>query len=267
MNENQDLLDLLGKINQLVDYGRLGIEELNEIQSYCAKKIDELGSGGFIEREKMDLSNFKFYVQTNPVQEIPEEEARNMMAGYEALVGENKYRTTLDITRSVADDLFKTNPEVKILLGEKDSGLVFLYEDKGMYYIIDNRMRKEEISIDLFRLYQKNYKDFLGSRLDQYIQTFDSTTTNTRRFTILSNFHPTIDLHAIKYPNVSIAFYPAIHVSNELFKVEIYGVPTEVSYKYRLTFIMVLKYYNGKDIIPIENIGVFDRNGLCPPGC
>jgi hypothetical protein len=267
MNENQDLLDLLGKINQLVDYGRFGIEELNEVQEFCKKKITDIGSWGFIEREQIDISNFKIYDQRNPVQEISKEEAKKMMDEYDALIGENKYRKTLDITRPVADDLFNSNSEVKIFLGEKDQGLIFLYEEKGIYYIIDNRMRKEEISLSLFKSYQKNYNDLLRSRLDQYIQTYDSTTINTIRFTILSNFHPTINLHALKYPNVSIAFYPAIHMSDEPVQIEINGVPTEVSYKHRLTFIMILKYYNGKDILPIENIGVFDRNGLCPPGC
>ncbi|KYH06500.1 MULTISPECIES: hypothetical protein [Chryseobacterium] len=273
MNENQDLLNLTGKIHQLVDYGIINTEKLQEIQSFCNQEMDRLLAEEFIERESIDWSKYIIYEQTESDGEINAGLATEMTNAYQSIPNiKDIYRNKLQVSGEVAADLFGKNARnVKIFLGELDNGLIFLFEDLLLqkYYIISNKIIKEEISAYNFGRYKDAYENGALKRiLDPYIQQYIPNTVNTVRFALSRAFFAKLENLKPKYPNIVISFHPAIHISGDIFDVELDdGTIIQASYEYRLTFIMILGYYQGSKFIPIPDIGAYDRNGLCPPGC
>lgn len=273
MNENQDLLNLTGKIHQLVDYKAINTEELENVKSLCNQEIERLHSEEFIERESIDWKDYTIHEQTEPDGEIDGGLAMEMTGAYQDIDDiKNIYRNKLQVSGEVASDLFGKNAKnIKIFLGELNRGLIFLYEDLDLkkYYIISNMIIKEEISLEEFERYKDAYKGGeLKKILDPYIQKIDKNTVNTIRFTVSRDFFSKLESLKPKYPNIVISFHPAIHISKEIFDVVLDdGTIIQASYESRLTFIMILGYYQGARFIPIPGIGVYDRNGLCPPGC
>ncbi|MDP9958288.1 hypothetical protein [Chryseobacterium lathyri] len=270
MNENQDLLNLLGRIHQLVDYGIINIDKLNEIQSFCDDEISRLDSHGFIEKEEINWNNYKIREQSTG-HEIDAGMAMDMTNAFSKSneIAEI-YKEILHISYEVATDLFKTNNKLKIFLGADRKGLVFLYVDEkeNKYYILDNKLKKEEIIKDEFDDYKKTYNDGLKSILDRRIQQYNSITSNTERFILFDTFYAELERLKPKYPNLVVSFHPAIHISDDIFEVVLEdGTVIQTNYKHRLTFIMILGYYQGAKFIPISGLGAYDRNGLCPPGC
>ena len=85
MNENQDLLNLTGKIHQLVDYGIINTEKLQEIQSFCNQEMDRLLAEEFIERESIDWSKYIIYEQTESDGEINAGLATEMTNAYQSI--------------------------------------------------------------------------------------------------------------------------------------------------------------------------------------
>lgn len=273
MNENQDLLNLTGKIHQLVDYKAINTEELENIKSFCNQEIDRLHSEEFIERESIDWENYNIHEQSVSDGEIDPGLAMEMTGAYQDIDDiKNIYRNKLQVSGEVASDLFGTNAKnIKVFLGELDRGLIFLYEDLDLerYYIISNKIIKEEISLQEFERYKDAYKNGeLKKILDPYIQKIDKNTVNTIRFTISRAFYSKLETKKRDYPNIVISFHPAIHISAQIFDVVLDdGTTFQASYEGRLTFIMILGYYQADKFVPIPGIGVYDRNGLCPPGC
>lgn len=120
MNENQDLLNLTGKIHQLVDYGIINTEKLQEIQSFCNQEMDRLLAEEFIERESIDWSKYIIYEQTESDGEINAGLATEMTNAYQSIPNiKDIYRNKLQVSGEVAADLFGKNARnVKIFLGE-----------------------------------------------------------------------------------------------------------------------------------------------------
>lgn len=270
MNENQDLLNLTGRIHQLVEYGTITIDELNQIQSFCRDEISRLDSSGFIEREEIDWNDYKILEQSSG-HEIDAEMARSMTDAFNAPTDIAKiYKQPLDISYEVATDLFESNKEIKIFIGANTKRIFFLYEDEKekRYYTLDNNLKKEEITQDEFDAYKRVYNEGLKLILDRYIRQYDPTTSNTERFILFDTFYDLLKKLRPMYPNLVISFNPAMHTSDEMFEVvSSDGDSFMASYKHRLTFIMILGYYQGSKFTPISGLGFYDRNGLCPPGC
>lgn len=189
--------------------------------------------------------------------EFPAGPAFKMVNTYSQLV-EDQYEKPIMIKKSVADDIFFNKTEVQIFLGEGEEGIVFMIEDKEeKYYIISNCDNKIEIERADFFSNRNIYNNALKSKLDAYIQKQlnDPTESNTKRFTLADAVYNKCVEKQDEDPtlNIGIACYPAIHMASDV-------------YKYRLTFIMILGKYNGTDFTPFDDVGVYDRNGLCPPG-
>lgn len=185
------------------------------------------------------------------------ESALKMVNTYCQLV-EDQYEKPVMIKKSVADDIFLNETEVHIFLGEGEEGIVFMIEDRdGEYYIISNCDNKIKIKQADFVNNRNIYNNALKSKLDAYIQKElnDPTASNTKLFTLGDIVYKKCVEKQDEDPalNIAIACYPAIHLASNV-------------YKYRLTFIMILGEYNGTDFTPFEDVGVYDRNGLCPPG-
>ncbi|WP_343660120.1 hypothetical protein [Chryseobacterium sp.] len=270
MSEKQDLLNLTGRIHQLVDYGIVTVDELNQIKSFCNDEISRLNSSEFIERAEIDWNDYKIREQSTN-HEIDAGTAMDMTNAFsksDDIAG--VYKEILHISYEVATDLFKNNTKVKIFIGADKYGLVFLYEDenKNEYYILDNKLAKEKIIKDEFDNYKKTYNDGLKSILDALIRRYDPVTSNTERFILYDTFYAELVRLKPKYPNLVISFHPAMHVSDDLIEVvRDDGTSFKANYNHRLTFIMILGYYEGNKFIPISGLGAYDRNGLCPPGC
>jgi hypothetical protein len=267
MGDNQDLLNLNGRIHQLVEYGIFTVDELNHIQSFCRDEISRLNSSGFIEREKINWNEYEIREQTSG-DEIDAVTARNMTDSFSIIAKE--YKEPLDISYEVITDLFQAYRKMEIFLGASKSRLFFLFEDEKekKYYTLDNNLRKEEVTWGEFDSYKSTYNEGLKTILDKHIHEYDATTSNTERFTLRDTFYDILKKLRPTYPNLVISFNPAIHTSDEVFEVITYaGRHFKASYKCRLTFIMILGYYEGNKFIPIPGKGFYDRNGLCPPGC
>lgn len=196
--------------------------------------------------------------------EMPSEDGFQMNREYYSTVSDH-YEKHLFIAGDVMRNLFENNETVKIFLGEDNDGLLFMSQDvtDENHFIINNRESKAAITEEQFLNYKSAYDEGLKSVLDEYIQTKrnDETARNTKRF-ILGNIvynellrqqeiNPTAD--------IVISFYPAIHMK------DIISEDINLSYRNRLTFIMILEKREGVQFTPIVNTGVFDRNGLCPP--
>lgn len=270
MEGNQDLLNVTGRIHQLVEYGIFTVDELSQIQSFCRDEISRLDSSGFIEREEINWGAYKIREQMTG-DEIDEAMARSMTGEFNNSddIAEI-YKQRLDISYEVIKDLFESYQQMKIFIGANEKRLFFLFEDETekKYYTLDNNLRKEEITKGEFDNYKTGYNEGLKTVLDEHIRLHDPTTSNTETFMLRNTFYDMLNEQRPKYPNLVISFNPAIHTSDEMFEVSCAnGSSFKASYKHRLTFIMILGYYQGKDFVGIQGRGFYDRNGLCPPGC
>lgn len=212
MNENQDLLNVTGRIHQLVDYGIITVDELRQLQSFCNDEISRLDSSGFIEREQINWKDYEIREQSTN-HEIDAGTAMDMTNAFsksDDIAG--IYKEILHISYEVATDLFKNNKKVKIFIGADKYGLVFLYKDEkeNTYYILDNKLTKERIIEDEFEAYKKTYNEGLKLILDGQIHQHNSTTSNTERFVLFDTFYAELVRLKPKYPNLVISFHPAL---------------------------------------------------------
>lgn len=270
MEENQDLQNLLGKIRQLVNYKLIGIEELDTIKTFCDAEKDRIASGGLVELIVKDKWKESTVYEQKDTGKISPESSIPMIWEYVDLDNLNdKYRKRLEISKEVADDIFSNRTEIDIFLGEDNNGLIFMYKlDDGTslsHYIINDLSRKKLISSNEFQIYRDSYENGLKRTLDSYLQVDFASSVNTRKFTMGDILYKELLKQYVTYPNIVISFYPAIHVLNYITTINTSGVNVQVNYKKRLTFVMMLEYYLGRERHEISGSGVYDRNGLCPP--
>ncbi|EJL76122.1 hypothetical protein [Chryseobacterium populi] len=270
MEENQDLQDLLGRIHQLVNYNLIGIDDLNVIQTFCNKEKERIERGNVMELiEKDKWKDYTVYAQQD-TGKIHPESAIPMIWEYVDLNNLNdKYRKRLEISKSVADDIFLNVSEVDIFLGEINDGLIFMCKlNNGTsleHYIVNNTLKKTPISQQEFDTYKTNYEGGLKRELDRYLQIDFANSLSTKKFTVGDVLYKELLRQFTVHSNIVISFYPAIHVLDYLRIINNGGVNVEVNYRRRLTFVMMLEYYSGASRIEIPGSGVYDRNGLCPP--
>ncbi len=188
---------------------------------------------------------------------LPPGDAPGMINKFNGNVSE-KYEAPLLITEKVLHEIFDNREEVHIFIGETEhEGLVFMYlnPEDNEYYIISNCDDVQHITPEIFLANRTFYDENLKSILDRFIPDGDPDPGNTKRF-IVKNYIYTEFLRQCVQDTGSrfvVRFYPAMHTITD-------------KYNNRLTFIMVVEKYINDELVACEKTGLYDRNGLCPPG-
>ncbi|MFZ4930885.1 hypothetical protein [Chryseobacterium sp. Mn2064] len=184
-------------------------------------------------------------------------DAPGMLRKYNKAVLDH-YETPILMKERVLRAVFDSVNEVPIFLGEiENEGLVFMYNDtiKGTYHILSDCDEIEDINFEIFTEHQNFYKENLKATLDTYIPKENPYPGNTKRFIVTNEIYLEF-LKKLKDDSASehlVAFYPAMHVTND-------------DYNNRFTFIMVVQKYVNNELMAPKETGLYDRNGLCPPG-
>lgn len=188
---------------------------------------------------------------------LPPGDAPGMINKFNGNVSE-KYEAPLIITEKVLREIFDNREEVHIFIGETEhEGIVFMYVNplNKEYYIISNCDDAQHITQEIFLANRNFYNENLKSILDRFIPDGDPDPGNTKRF-IVKNYIYTEFLRQYGQDTGAkfvVRFYPAMHTIAD-------------KYNNRLTFIMVVEKYVKNELVACEKTGLYDRNGLCPPG-
>ncbi|MDF2552138.1 MAG: hypothetical protein K0R77_1413 [Chryseobacterium sp.] len=260
MDKNQDVLNPIVDINEWNENNR--ITNKNDIDWGKMKVYEQLKDRG-VDFDIYEIRGGEKGNWDDPVtSRMPPENAFQMIQEFYSTVSD-KYEKHISITKTIADELFVDNEDVKIFFGENNEGLLFMAQNTigENYYIISNCESKIEITEEDFLNYKSVYDEGLKSVLDEYIKEKrnDESASNTKRFVLGNIVYNELLKQQAQKPsaNIVISFYPAIHMRDIL--------DQTLSYKNRFTCIMILEERNGRDFTPISETGVFDRNGLCPP--
>lgn len=268
MENPEQLNSILELIRNEYENGILDLEQLKLIVELCESFIsnEEIKTQRYKQYQSLfnkdkdnlsfvfyDLDHFKYPDDSDPFppgSPLPIDFIGEFKDNFQ-----DKYELTSHIYSEVADELFDNN-EGKILIHlaqTRNEILLCIKKNDDEYYQINDVDALVKIDTDWVR----NFERGLGNELDEYLRSRrPDKPRNTRKFEITRNVYEYLKDKGYE----SIILFPAICMDDDM------NNPSKESYKHRYTYMMTFGKKN-LDFRVFADIMIFDRNGLCPPGC
>ncbi|KFF11653.1 hypothetical protein IW15_15715 [Chryseobacterium soli] len=258
-NEKTEILNLIRKA---LSEQKLAVKELKEIKDLCSTFINEheytvKGKKDdivlFQDAAFFDMKDFN-YPDKSTVMPAGSPKPGEFIKRFLDEFTDTKYHTTERIYKKVTEVLFSVNADkIQIHLGQENDDIIFCIKNsEGKYFRINDVEELVEINPDCVLNFNKNF----GKDLDDYLFKNTNEHNNTRRFEITRNVYEYMN----KMEFEAILCHPCICMDDDT------SNPSNISYKHRYTYMMT---FGGKQCRFgwYSNTLIFDRNGLCPPGC
>lgn len=265
----EDKLNLiLESIQSSYENELLDLEALQVIIKLCDDLIikEKMKSLSFIQYQNFYnnnnlVRNYEFYDMANfnyPRKSIPFPPDSTLPREF---IGEfkkefaDRFERSSHINVDIADEIFRNNDQVVIHLAQRGQEVMLCIKKDNDYYQVNNLDKMSKIDSEWIR----NFDDSsaFGGILDQYlVKRRSDKPKNTRSFEITRNVYEYLKDKSQE----AIILFPAICMDDDT------NNPSKESYKHRYTYMMTIGR-KSDDFSDVRNHVIFDRNGLCPPGC
>lgn len=191
-------------------------------------------------------------------EEIPRDIAINFVEAFE--INFREYLIPLRIHLKLLKKWFLSDT-IDVYLTQNGRSIIFyVMKDDIFYQINDTTNDNNVITPDDMKDYSRQYESIFGKQIDGYIRGVraDRSFKNTRKFEIGKVIFEQFEEKFKDEQDACIFCIPALIMDDK-----------DPEYKDRVTFVLAAGKYSVQESVYkiISDKILYDRNGLCPPGC